>query len=411
VSDPTPPPDTTVPGAAIVPVPPELPSQPRPRPQPESVVAPWPPAAPRARNSSGRLRYTLTGALVGGLVGALAAGGLVLAFADGGDTTTVVQPASDSAIVTRPSTEISRTGDVAAIIEKDEPAIVAVTTGGGPGSGTGGAGTGFVITQDGYIVTNNHVAESAAKIEVAFTNGEIESAKVVGTDPSADLAVLKVDRTGLPTVELGDSDAVQVGDSVVAIGNALALEGGLSVTRGIISGTNRNVSTDVGSSLAGMLQTDAAINPGNSGGPLLDSQGRVVGINTAIANPASAQNVGFAIPISKAKPIIEDLRLGRAAAFLGVSTQNVTPGLARELDLKVNQGAYVAKVTAGTPAKDAGIEVGDVIVEIGGKAISDSTDVQTAVREHRPGDKVTVVVDRKGDRKTSEATLTERPAA
>jgi len=410
VSDPTLPPDATAPrtpapGATTGSVSPELPSQ------PESAVAPWPPSTPRERKSSGRLRSTLVGALVGGLVGALAAGGLVLAFAGGGDTTTVVQPASGEAIVTRPSTEISRTGDVAAIIQKDEPAIVAITTGGGPGSGNGGAGTGFVITQDGYIVTNNHVAESAAKIEVAFTNGEIASAKIVGTDPSADLAVLKVDRTGLPTVELGDSDAVQVGDEVVAIGNALALEGGLSVTRGIISGTDRDVDTEVGSSLVGMLQTDAAINPGNSGGPLLDAQGRVLGINTAIANPASAQNVGFAIPISRAKPIIEDLRLGRAATFLGVSTRNVTPAAARELDLKVDAGAYVAKVTAGTPAKDAGIQEGDVIVEIGGKTIGDSGDVQTAVREHRPGDKVTVVVDRKGERKTLDATLTERPAA
>jgi len=377
----------------------------------ESAVAPWPPSTPVARNSSSRLRHTLTGALVGGLVGALAAGGLVLAFADGGDTTTVVQPASGQAIVTRPSTEISRTGDVAAIIQKDEPAIVAITTGDGPGSGNGGAGTGFVITEDGYIVTNNHVAENATKIEVAFTNGEIEPAKIVGTDPSADLAVLKVDRTGLPTVELGDSDAVQVGDEVVAIGNALALEGGLSVTRGIISGTDRIVDTDVGSTLLGMLQTDAAINPGNSGGPLLDSQGRVLGINTAIANPASAQNVGFAIPISRAKPIIEDLRLGRAAAFLGVSTRNLTPASARELDLAIDRGAYVAEVTAGTPADDAGIQQGDVIVEIGGKEIEDSGDMQTTIREHRPGDKVTVVVDRKGERKTLDATLTERPEA
>ena len=385
-------------------------SVPQPAAEPTSSVAPWPPATPQAKHSSAGMRYALTGALVGGLVGALAAGGLVLAFADGGSTTTVVQQSSSQAVVTRPSTEISRTGNVAAIIAKDEPAIVAITTGGGPGSGSGGAGTGFVITQDGYIVTNNHVAESATKIQVAFTNGEIANAKIVGTDPSADLAVLKVDRTGLPAVELGDSNAVQVGDEVVAIGNALALEGGLSVTRGIISGTNRTVDTDAGSSLVGMLQTDAAINPGNSGGPLLDAQGRVIGINTAIANPASAQNVGFAIPISKAKPIIEDLRLGRKPAFLGVSTQNVTPALQRELNLKVAKGAYVVKVTAATPAKDAGIGVGDVIVEIGGKAIVDSADVQTAVREHRPGDKLTVVIDRKGEKKSFDATLTERPA-
>jgi S1-C subfamily serine protease len=377
---------------------------------PQSAVAPWPPATPRTRKSAGGFRSVLTGALVGGLVGALAAGGLVLAFADGGSTTTVVQQSPSKAVVTRPSTEISEVGNVAEIIAKDEPAIVAITTGGGPGSGDGGAGTGFVITQDGYIVTNNHVAESATKIQVAFNDGQVASAKIVGTDPTNDLAVLKVDRTGLPAVELGDSDASQVGDEVVAIGNALALEGGLSVTRGIISGTDRTVDTDVGSSLDGMLQTDAAINPGNSGGPLLNAQGQVIGINTAIANPASAQNVGFAIPISKAKPVIDDLRLGRSAAFLGVSTQNVTPAVARELDLKVQQGAYVVKVTADAPAKDAGVEEGDVIVEIAGKPIQDSADVQTAVREHRPGDKVTVVVDRKGEKKSLDATLTERPA-
>ncbi len=389
--------------------PPMSPMSPPPATPPQSAVAPWPPATPRTRKSSG-LRSTLTGALVGGLVGALAAGGLVLAFADGGSTTTIVQPSSSKAVVTRPSTEISRAGNVAEIIAKDEPAIVAITTGGGPGSGDGGAGTGFVITQDGYIVTNNHVAEGATKIQVAFNDGSVAGAKTIGTDPTNDLAVLKVDRTGLPAVELGDSDASQVGDEVVAIGNALALEGGLSVTRGIISGTDRTVDTDAGSSLVGMLQTDAAINPGNSGGPLLNSQGQVIGINTAIANPASAQNVGFAIPISKAKPIIEDLRLGRAAAFLGVSTQNVTPAVARELDLKVEQGAYVVQVTADAPAKDAGVREGDVIVEIAGKPIQDSADVQTIVREHRPGDKVTVVVNRKGEQQSLDATLTERPA-
>jgi S1-C subfamily serine protease len=288
--------------------------------------------------------------------------------------------------------------------------VVAITTDSGPGSGNGGAGTGFVITSDGFVVTNNHVADSS-RIEVAFTNGEVESAEVVGTDPSTDLAVLKVDRSGLPTIELGDSDGAQVGDEVVAIGNALALEGGLSVTRGIISGTNRTVDTNVGASLVGMLQTDAAINPGNSGGPLLDASGRVIGINTAIANPASAQNVGFAIPISKARPVIEDLRLGRTPAFLGVSTQNVTPALARERDLAVDSGAYVLSVTSGAPADDAGVREDDVIISIGGTEIRSSADVQTAVRSHRPGESVKVVVMRGADRVELDAVLAERPEA
>jgi S1-C subfamily serine protease len=200
---------------------------------------------------------------------------------------------------------------------------------------------------------------------------------------------------------------VQVGDDVVAIGNALALEGGLSVTRGIISGTDRNVDPDGGVPLVGLLQTDAAINPGNSGGPLLDAQGRVIGVNTALAG--GAQNVGFAIPISLAKPTIDDLRAGRKPAFLGVSTQTVTPAAATELKLSVNEGAYVVQVTSDTPAADAGINEGDVIVQIGDATIKNTADVQAAVRSHQPGDTVQVVVDRKGHRQTFNAKLVERP--
>jgi S1-C subfamily serine protease len=201
---------------------------------------------------------------------------------------------------------------------------------------------------------------------------------------------------------------VQVGDEVVAIGNALALEGGLSVTRGIISGTDRTVETQQ-SSLVGLLQTDTAINPGNSGGPLLDAQGRVIGINTAVADPGLAQNVGFAIPISHAQPIVEDLQAGRKPAFLGVGTVDVTAAVARERDLSVDAGAYVGSLTGGSPAADAGIREGDVIVEIGGQPIASSADVQTAVRSNRPGDTVDVVVDRDGERRTLQVTLTARP--
>ena len=371
---------------------------------------------PTSPTSSGgrepsRGRGVLAGALVGGLVGALVTGGLFLAFDDGSDTTTIVRSSSPE-VVSRPATElVGDESDIAAIIATAEPAIVAITTGDGPGSGNGGAGTGFVLSTDGYIVTNSHVVDGATRIEVALTDGGLEAADIVGQDPSTDLAMLKVDRTDLAAIELGDSEAAQVGDEVVAIGNALALEGGLSVTRGIISGTNRTVETNLGGSLLGMMQTDAAINPGNSGGPLLDASGRVIGINTAIANPASAQNVGFAIPISKAEPIIEDLRLGRVAAFLGVTTDTVTPELARERDLAVDAGALVVVVTEGTPADDAGIETGDVIIEIGGEVIDGSGDVPTAIRSHRPGDAISVVVNRDGERVEVEATLTERPEA
>lgn len=370
-----------------------------------TAVTPPTTSAP-TRTNDGAKRGLLTGAVAGALVGALVASGTFVLLDDDGLTTPPGQVA-----VTRSSETLDGASDIAAIIAKAQPAIVAITTGDGPGSGSGGAGTGFVISDDGFIVTNNHVVEGATEIEVSFTNGEQESARIVGRDPSTDLAVLKVDATGLPTVELGDSDAIQVGDEVVAIGNALALEGGLSVTRGIISGVNRTIPEENGASLLGVIQTDAAINPGNSGGPLLDVHGRVIGINTAIANPGVAQNVGFAIPISRAKPTIDDLQAGRKPAFLGVATQTVDEAVARELDLKVTEGAYVANVTDDSPAQAAGIRQGDVIVKIGDDDIKGSDEVQAAVRSHRPDDTVEVVVNRDGEIQTFRAKLTERPDA
>jgi S1-C subfamily serine protease len=381
-------------------------------------MSPWPPPSDataargpeRARRGRG-VRHWLASGLVGGLVGALVATGVFVATDEGNDrATTVVRPASNE-VVSRPSRAIPESGGIAAIIAEVEPAVVAITTGDGPGSGNGGAGTGFVITPDGYIVTNNHVVEGESRISVAFTNGDEKAARLVGREAASDLAVLKVDGSNLATAELGDSEAVQVGDEVVAIGNALALDGGLSVTRGIISGLHRTVNTDSGSTLAGLLQTDAAINPGNSGGPLVNSDGQVIGINTAIANPQSANNVGFAIALSNAKPVIDDLRLGRPGTFLGVSTQSVTPTLARQQNLAVSDGALVTRVTAGSAAAGAGIQEGDVIVSIAGKAVNGTPDVQALVRTQRPGDTVDVVVNRNGNERTLHAELTERPTS
>ena len=344
-----------------------------------------------------RLRYVLAGAAVGGLCGALVAAGAFLAFDDAFDDDGGGTP--DRRVATpEVSREASRIpeGDIAAVIARVQPAVVAVTTGGGPGGGEG-AGTGFVIAANGVIVTNSHVVAETTDIEVAFSDGRTRAAEIVGRDAPADLAVLKVDATGLPVVELGDSDAVQVGDEVIAIGNALALEGGLSVTQGIISGPPREIGTEIGTTLESVLQTDAAINRGNSGGPLVDAAGRVIGINTAIADPSIAQNVGFAIPISHALPIIEDLRSGRVPAFLGVVTDTD------------EAGAVVVSVTAGSPADDAGIREDDVIVAIGGDEITEAGDVAEAIRRHRPGDEIEVVVLRDDERVTVRATLAERP--
>ena len=376
---------------------------------PVSPPPPPPPPASAPVRRPGGFRHGVVAALVGGLVGALVASAVFVATDDDSTRTTIVRATPDAA-VSRPSRAITDAGDIAAIIAKVEPAVVAITTGAGAGSGVGGAGTGFVITPDGYIVTNSHVVDGATRITVAFTNGDERTADVVGREAASDIAVLKVDATDLQTVELGDSDDAQLGDEVLVIGNALALEGGLSVTRGIVSGLHRTVSTNTGATLLGMLQTDAAINPGNSGGPLVDADGRVIAINTAIADPGAADNVGFAIPMANARPVIDDLRLERPAAFLGVSTLSVTPAIARQQGLSTTAGALVTRVTAGSAAANAGVEEGDVIVGIAGKPVTESSDVQSLVRGQRPGDVVDVVVNRAGDERTVQATLTERPA-
>ena len=222
---------------------------------------------------------------------------------------------SNSSVITKPQ-------DIQSILSKVEPATVAVQVDGGVNLG-GGAGTGFIISEDGVVVTNNHVIDGAKKgITVTLGDGRTLTANLLGRDPLEDLAVLKVDATGLPTAKLGSSKKMVVGDDVVAIGNALALQGGLSVTRGIISGLDRNIDTELNFELQGIIQTDAAINRGNSGGPLVNAKGEVIGINTAIANPASATNVGFAIAIDRAKPIIEHLIKGkdRKIPFVGIAS-------------------------------------------------------------------------------------------
>jgi S1-C subfamily serine protease len=367
---------------------------------------PEPPAVPERTRSRG-WRSVLLAGVAGGLVGALVASGVYVAVDDDGSSS----PApTASAVIVRPSDRIARTGDIAEILKADVPAVVALVDDGGPDSG-GAAGTGFVISSDGVIVTNNHVIEGANQIQALFSDGTTRDAEVLGRNGPSDLAVVKVDATGLPTIALGDSDNVQVGDDVIAIGNALALQGGLTVTRGIVSGLHREVGTDSGSALEDVIQTDAAINPGNSGGPLVDAQGRVIGINTAIADPGSAQNVGFAIPISNAKTIIERLRDGKQPAYLGVSTIDMSEAKLEGHDVSVDEGAYVKSVGASSPAQRGGIEAGDVIVAVDGKPVTSAASLGGLIRQHLPGDKVEIEVVRNGDDETVTATLDEAPSS
>ncbi len=374
-----------------------------PQPAVPSPSVPSPSVPPRR---PGAWKQFVVGALVGALVGGGVAAGV--SAVDNNDTTTrtvVVRPTT-AAVGGRNTSVIAAPQDIRGLLAKIQPAVVAITTG-------SGAGTGFVISSDGVVVTNDHVVEDPnGEIKVTFTDGTSKSAKVLGTSVDNDLAVLKVDATGLPFAKLGSSDQTQVGDEVIAIGNALALEGGLSVTQGIISATGRTVPEENGATLYNVLQTDAAINPGNSGGPLVNADGEVIGINTAIAPPDQAQNVGFAISIDAAKSVIADLRVGKAVktAFLGVVTQEVTSAVAKQLNLKTDTGALIRSVTANSPAADAGLKRNDVIIAVDGKAVSSPDEVGAAIRRRNPGDKVSLLVEQGGSQKTISVTLGTRPA-
>jgi S1-C subfamily serine protease len=363
----------------------------------------------------------VVGVVVGALVGGGTAAGVSLATRDDstGTTRTVVVGAGSSKPV-RNTSVIGKAKDVQEVLARVDGAVVAVQTGAAvdsglfPGSGngsSGGEGTGFVISPDGVIVTNNHVvADAGGRIEVEFSDGTKQAAELLGRAPEYDLAVIKVDGRNLPTVKLGSSDDLQVGDEVVAVGNALALQGGLSVTEGIISGKGRVVpEEETGATLYDMLQTDAAINPGNSGGPLLNAAGEVVGINTALAG--DSQNVGFAISIDSAKSVIEDLRQGRSVRlpFLGVATVDVTPAIAKSLNLTTKEGAVVRQVTKGAAADKAGIKEDDVIVAIGGRKVTSPEDVGAEIRRSKPGDTVDVTIERGGQNSTLSIVLGVRP--
>lgn len=309
------------------------------------------------------------------------------------------------------SSVLAKPRDVQEVLAHIEPATVAVSVKGGIQNG-GSAGTGFIYSSDGVVVTNDHViSDSDNDIEVTLADGRTLKGTLLGRDPLQDLAVLKVDATKLPTAKIGSSEKMQVGDDVIAIGNALALEGGLSVTRGIISGLDRTIATQENTELEGILQTDAAINRGNSGGPLVNSEGEVIGINTAIANPTYAQNIGFAIAMDRAKPIIEDLRQGkdRKVAFLGIAAQDVTERIANELDLSVTEGALVVEIQSGSPASKSDLALEDVIIKINDDIIKSANDMVSSIREKKPGDTVTITFDRKGKERTTKVTLVERP--
>ncbi|MDQ4005658.1 MAG: trypsin-like peptidase domain-containing protein [Actinomycetota bacterium] len=281
--------------------------------------------------------------------------------------------------------------------------------------GGGSEGTGFVVRSDGVVVTNFHVVEGATEVQVITGDGRRLQARVIGADENGDLTVLKMDAQGLPTIPLGDSDALQLGQTVVAVGFALGLQGGPSVTSGIVSGLGRTI--DAGGpgtasrTYEDVIQTDAAINPGNSGGPLVDLRGRVVGINTAGVQAAAAENIGFAIAINRVRPLIEHAIENPTdlPPVLGVSTRPVDPLLATTEGLAVDSGLLVLGVLQGGPAQRAGIRAGDVIVGLAGRSVTDNEELQAELLEHDPGDRVEVGLVRGTEDLAVEVTLGVRP--
>lgn len=305
--------------------------------------------------------------------------------------------------------------DIQGVLAKVRPSVVTINTGSESRAGIfEGAGSGVVIGEDGLILTNAHVIADADTIEVTFFDGTVKTATVVGTFPDDDIAIVDAeDISGLQPADLGSAEDLRVGDDVVAIGNALDLGSTPSVTKGIVSAKDRTI-TDAFIRLENLIQTDAAINPGNSGGPLVNAAGQVVGINTAIID--NAQNIGFAISIDVVRPLIDraldgDADLSPDTAFLGVtsiSLANLDPSVQDEFGVSVPAGAFVQDVVPGSPAEEAGITRGDVVTEIAGEAITSAEDVARVVRSRRPGDLVTVVVQRDGGSRPFDIELVER---
>ncbi|PIS21498.1 hypothetical protein COY33_00425 [candidate division WWE3 bacterium CG_4_10_14_0_2_um_filter_42_7] len=280
----------------------------------------------------------------------------------------------------------------------------------GPMVQESGIGTGFVIDKKGTILTNKHVvSDTGTKFTVLSKDGKTYNVLQINLDPSNDLAILKTDATDLDPIELGDSDGIKLGQTVVAIGNALGRFTN-TVTKGVVSGIGRGITASAspfsaGEALENVIQTDAALNPGNSGGPLIDLDGRVIGVNVAIAS--GTENIGFSIPINTIKPVLEEFeKSGKISRpFIGIEYILISKDVA--LMNSVPEGAYVKSVVTGSAAEEAGLLSGDIITEIDGEKVNDGNPLAKIIQKHKVGDRIQLSVDRNGNAKTLSATLKE----
>jgi serine protease Do len=272
-----------------------------------------------------------------------------------------------------------------------------------------GVGSGLIADSKGYIITSRHVVSTARRIQVMLQDGKVLDAKVVGEDAAIDSAILKIDSRGLPAAELGDSDKLKIGQTVIAVGVPFRLTGGATVTKGVISAVNRTIQSDTGS-LENLVQTDAAINPGNSGGPLIDLNARVIAINTAII--PFAQGIGFAIPINAAKRVLDKvLKYGSyVRPWLGLVGIDVTPSLANYYRLAVSKGVLVIRVMRGSPAHEAGLSEGDVITAVDDKELKAMSGLVEYLQEKNVDDEISLTMVRGRQKGRVTAKLSEIPA-
>jgi S1-C subfamily serine protease len=346
-----------------------------------------------------------------GLASALAASLLSTGLAviagnllDAGDDAT---PVVDTAGFFPQPTVAAARADVVTVAERVRPAIVQLKV----ERGRSGSGSGVLFRSDGHLLTNAHVVDGATSVMVVLSSGRELAARVVGSDPESDTAVVKIDGGPFPVADLGSTADLKVGQEAIAIGSPLGLTGGPSVTVGVVSALHRSVRTRTGQSLMDMVQTDAPIAPGSSGGALLDSYGKVIGITTAVAmTDTGAEGFGFATPIDAARNAAEQLiATGKVVTvWLGVEGSDLDGATARDLNL--DGGAMIEKVKADSPAERAGLAARDVIVKVDGKPVTSMTMLVVAVRSHRPGDVFTVEVVREKQRHGMTVTVAERPA-
>jgi S1-C subfamily serine protease len=364
--------------------------------------APDPDGTPRRGLSRRRVATAASVAVLAVGGGAFAAGALLDNHDD--SSTKIARPAALPAVASKPITPSRGQTRAGAIYAAASPAVVSIRNG-------QGSGTGFLIDNEGTLVTNDHVVDTAKTVQVKFgTDGRTITGDVKGVDPSSDLAVVHIDPSSIPSgatpLQFADSTGVSVGDVAIAIGNPFGLD--RTVTEGIVSSLGRTLQAPNGFQIDDVIQTDAAINPGNSGGPLLDDGGKVIGVNSQIAtNGVSSGNVGigFAVPSNTVRQVLPGLKDGRTVqhAWLGVETAQSVTGTS-------TAGAQVASVVTGGPAEDAGLQAGDVVTQIDSQRINDSTDLSSYINTKAPGDKITLKVERNGSTQDVEVTLKNRPA-